>query len=344
MNELKPIYPTTGTGPGSDPEQEGSLDDDPGSSKTHKPTGFWKTILAYLGLSRPAMPGVHEENDTDQMVPQHLTAEEKSLLNNVLRMKTVRVSEVMTPRAEIVAIDLNATLGQTLQAFEDDSHSRMPVYRENLDEPVGMVHIRDVVGYMIKQSRLAPPTKKPSTPATPCLDLTKVPLTNSIGDLKLYREVLFVPPSMLASNLMEKMQAKRIQMALVIDEHGGTDGLVSLEDLVEVIFGEIEDEHDDQEEEQIIEKADGTLVCDARAELELLSEKLSFDFQHTENNEDVDTIGGLIFAHIGRVPVRGEVINAFGFEFRVVDADPRRIRKLEITRKPSPGSLKRLGP
>ena len=208
----------------------------------------------------------------------------------------------------------------------------MPVFNDTLDDPRGMIHIRDIHAHIVKSSTLtrgeiSKRMRKPSVN----LDLKKVDLSKKIGDLKLLREVMFIPPSMGARELMARMQAERVQIALIIDEYGGTDGLVTLEDIVEEIVGDIEDEHDD-EQNLIQEKDDGTYLCDAKAELEDLRELLGKEFSFGEHEEDVDTVGGLIFDILGRVPVRGEVISKNGYEFRVVDADPRRIRRVELLR------------
>ena len=259
--------------------------------------------------------------------------EEKTMLNNVLRLQHIRVEDVMMPRAELDAVDINTGLGELLRVFEETGHSRLPVFVESLDDPRGMVHIRDIVTHITKTASLSQEqitARKRSLPAN--LDLKNVSLAKTLSELNLLREILFVPPSMLASDLMEKMQAARIQIALVIDEYGGTDGLVSLEDLVEVVVGDIEDEHDEDDADLIVEKGPGIYICDARAELEDIGERVGDSFQIGDMGEDVDTIGGLIFAIIGRVPVRGEVIEAIGFEFRVIDADPRRIKKIEMER------------
>ena len=224
--------------------------------------------------------------------------------------------------------------------MKDTGHSRLPVYFESLDDPRGMVHIRDVVSYITQTAHLNQAETESRKRAMPAdLDLRKVSLAKPLSELNLLREILFVPPSMLASDLMEKMQAARIQIALVIDEYGGTDGLVSLEDLVEVVVGDIEDEHDENEADMIVEKAPGVYICDARADLEDVAERVGDSFQIGDIGEDVDTVGGLIFAIIGRVPVRGEVIESFGFEFRVTDADPRRIKKIELERSRKRGRV-----
>ncbi len=261
------------------------------------------------------------------------TLEEKTMLNNVLRLQHIRVEDVMTPRAELEAIDIDTGLGELLCAFEETGHSRLPVYAESLDDPRGMIHIRDVVSFITSTARLEKDEADKSRRSFPAnLDLRKVSLAKPLSELNLLRDILFVPPSMFVSDLMEKMQAAHIQIALVIDEYGGTDGLVSLEDLIEVIVGEIEDEHDVDDSDMIVESSPGIFLCDARAELEDIALRVGDDFQTGEFDEDVETIGGLIFSVIGRVPVRGEVIEALGFEFRVIDADPRRIKKVELER------------
>ncbi|MEO3386599.1 hemolysin family protein [Mesorhizobium sp. CAU 1741] len=256
---------------------------------------------------------------------------ERAMLNNILRLRELRVEDVMVPRTDIEAIDLSTPLGELLAIFEESGRSRMPVYHENLDDPRGMVHIRDVVGYITsaaKQKR-GRSTKKP--PAGTPLDLSNVDLTKTVGSLGIVRPVLFVPPSMHASDLMTRMQAARIQMALVIDEYGGTDGLVSLEDIVEMVVGDIEDEHDEDEEPMITQTGDGIFVVDAKAEIDDVAEIIGKAFSAEEHTEYVDTIGGLIFNALGRVPARGEVVQAIpGFEFHVLDADPRRVKRVRI--------------
>jgi CBS domain containing-hemolysin-like protein len=270
---------------------------------------------------------------------------ERAMLNNILRLREVRVEDVMIPRADIEAIEIGTTLGALLVTFEQSGHSRMPVYAENLDDPRGMVHIRDVVGHITRSAKAKKsggrPRKNAATaasvpaPAAPsALDLSNVDLSKTIGELNLIRTVLFVPPSMLASDLMGRMQTNRIQMALVIDEYGGTDGLVSLEDIVEMVVGDIEDEHD--EDEPLVTKAgDGIFIVDGKAELEEVARMIGEDFAPGEHGETVDTIGGMIFNTLGRVPTRGEVLQPIpGFEFQVLDADPRRVKRVRIIHDP----------
>ncbi len=268
----------------------------------------------------------------DEGLAQGLSADERSMLASILQLQEKRVEDLMVPRAEIVAVEQSISLGEILKAFDESGHSRMPVFDDTLDDPRGMIHIRDVVTYILKASKMSKADIAKRRRALPAnLDLKKVDLAKPISSLKLLREVMFVPPSMGARELMTRMQTERVQIALVIDEYGGTDGLVTLEDIVEEIVGDIEDEHDD-EEEFIQERPEGTFLCDARAELEDLREQIGKDFAFGEHEEDIDTIGGLIFDIIGRVPVKGEVITNNGFEFRVIDADARRIKRVELLR------------
>jgi CBS domain containing-hemolysin-like protein len=255
---------------------------------------------------------------------------ERAMLNNILRLREVRVEDVMVPRADIEAVEITTNLGDLLGLFEQSGHSRMPVYSETLDDPRGMVHIRDVLAHITKLARVRKGrTTRKAAPAT-LLDLAKVDLTRTIGDLTLIRPVLFVPPSMLASDLMGRMQAMRTQMALVIDEYGGTDGLVSLEDIVEMVVGDIEDEHD-EDEPMITQTGEGVFVVDGKAEIDEVAKMIGEDFAAGEHGEYVDTIGGMIFNTLGRVPARGEVVQAIpGFEFHVLDADPRRVKRVRI--------------
>ncbi|MDZ7824000.1 MAG: hemolysin family protein [Ahrensia sp.] len=268
------------------------------------------------------------------------------MLHNILRLQGMRVDDVMVPRGDIEAVELRTSLADLLRMFETSGHSRMPVYCDTLDDPRGMVHIRDVMTYLINAGARKTRRKKPVNGAEPPengtrsntslakIDLSKVDLAKTVEELKLTRNVLFVPPSMHASDLMSRMQAQRIQMALVIDEYGGTDGLLSLEDIVEVVVGNIDDEHDEVEV-RIEAKGDDVFLVDARVELEELEEILGTDFVKAayKEDEDVYTIGGIIFSLLGRVPVRGEVIASFaGFELEILEADPRRIGRIKISK------------
>jgi CBS domain containing-hemolysin-like protein len=272
------------------------------------------------------------ETETDEAA---FSPAERAMLNNILRFREVRIEDGMVPRADLEAVEINTPLGELMNLFEQSGHSRMPVYAETLDDPRGMIHIRDAVAHITRAARGKPArTTRKSRPAS-SLNLGQVDLSKTIGELSLIREVLFVPPSMLASDLLARMQATRTQIALVIDEYGGTDGLVSLEDIVEMVVGDIEDEHDDQDEPLITAAGDGVFIVDGKAEIDEVAKVIGDAFSAGEHGETVDTIGGMIFNTLGRVPVRGEVVQAVpGFEFHVLDADPRRVKRVRIVEDP----------
>ncbi|KMO30871.1 hemolysin family protein [Methylobacterium aquaticum] len=253
---------------------------------------------------------------------------EQAMLKNVLSLHRVRVDDVMIPRADVVAVSIDTALGNLLKVFRSAGHSRLPVYGENLDDPRGMVHIRDFVDYMASRAE-AGGGRLPN--------LAEVDLTATLATTRILRPVLFVPPSMPAIDLLARMQASRTHMALVIDEYGGTDGLISIEDLIEVVVGDIEDEHDVAEGHRVlkVDGESGIFVADARASLDDVAEATGVDFVAAvgEAAEEVDTLGGLIVTIAGRVPARGEVIAVPGdFEVEVLDADPRRIKRLRMHR------------
>lgn len=300
--------------------------------------GWFTRFMIRMGLrSKGSLrDDLHEALSGEGEAGDVFSPEERAMLQNILRLRERRVEDVMVPRGDIHAVDLETPLGALLQMFEETGHSRLPVYSENLDDPRGMVLIKDLLLHMTKRAGTGA-RKKTRAGGNGAhlrkLDLEKVDLDRSLSDMAVMRKVLFVPPSMLASDLMARMQATRTQMALVIDEYGGTDGLVSLEDIVEEVVGEIEDEHDEDDDAdlQIREDGIGIWTIDARIELEKLSETIGDDFNPGEQRDDVDTLGGLVFALAGHVPVRGEVVAGLpGFEFRVLDADPRRIRQVQV--------------
>ncbi|HSG94335.1 MAG TPA: hemolysin family protein [Afifellaceae bacterium] len=276
---------------------------------------------------------IEEALAADEIAGAAFSPEERAMLRAVLKLGDMRVEDVMVPRADIDAVDIQTPIADLLIAFAEAGHSRMPVYRETLDDPIGMAHIKDAMIWITRTAGgKTPKTGNQSEDGdASSLDLTAVDLSQTLHTAGIIRPVLFVPPSMSARMLLGRMQASRTQMALVIDEYGGTDGIVSLEDLVEIIVGEIEDEHDEAEEPTIEKVAEGQYVADARTPIEDVCELIGPTFDVGEHDEDVDTIGGLVFSLIDRVPVRGEIINALeGFEFEVLDADPRRIKRLRI--------------
>ncbi|GGY46048.1 hemolysin family protein [Parvularcula lutaonensis] len=240
-----------------------------------------------------------------------LSASEKAMIERVVALESIRVGDVAIPRADIIAIEVESSISEALITFAEAGHSRLPVYRGDLDDPVGFIHIKDIVAVVAKD---LPAEEQPPLDA-------------------LIRKLLYAPPSMPVADLLLRMQAQRIHMALVIDEFGGTDGLVTIEDLIEEIVGDIRDEHDDAEEMLLQQTPGGRWDCDARVELADLAERLGVDLRL--DDEDADTLGGLVFSLAGRVPLRGEVIpHPAGHEFELAEADPRRVHRVLIRLAP----------
>ena len=261
-----------------------------------------------------------------------LTPHERALLSNAFAFHRVRVSDVMVPRSDIIAAPVGATLGALMAQFRLAGHSRLPVYADSLDEPVGMVHIRDLLDFIASHGAIEP--AKPGE-APHVASLAGVDLAKTIEATQLLRTVLFVPGSMPAIDLLARMQASRTHMALVIDEYGGTDGLVTIEDLLETVVGDIEDEHD-VATAMVARGERGEILADARATLDEVSEAVGSDLSAAEDLDDVHTLGGLVVTRAGRVPRRGDVVSGpNGFEFEVLDADPRRLKRILIRRNPS---------
>jgi CBS domain containing-hemolysin-like protein len=260
--------------------------------------------------------------------------EESRMLRNILGLRERRVGDVMVPRADIVAVQQDIKLGELVRVFEGAGHSRLVVYNDTLDDPVGMVHIRDLIAFMTARAAVDPEKNaRRKKPLPAGLDLKAVNLGMPLSATKIVREILFVPPSMRVIDLLARMQATRIHLALVVDEYGGTDGLASIEDIVEQIVGEIADEHDEDERPAIAQQPDGSFVADARATIEDVVGVVGHDFDVGEAAEEVDTIGGYLVTRAGRLPVRGEIVPGPGlFEFEVLDADPRRVMRVRITR------------
>jgi magnesium and cobalt transporter len=261
---------------------------------------------------RESLEDVIEEHRDD---PSDLTAEERIMLMNIVSLRELEISDVMVPRADIVAIEMSLSLEDLIKAFREAAHSRLPVYRDTLDDVAGMVHVKDVL-MALDDARTD----------------GRLP---TINDIK--RRVLFVPPSMAVIDLLLKMRLSRIHMALVIDEYGGTDGLVTIEDLIETIVGDIDDEHDEQITPLIMPRPSGMLDVDARCPIEDLEANLGIDLLPEDQEDYIDTVGGLLFSLAGRVPERGEVIeHPSGLEFEVIDADARQLKRVRV-RKPRSG-------
>ncbi len=258
--------------------------------------------------------------------------EESAMLKNILGLRERRIADVMVPRADIIAVQKDILLGDLVKVFEKAEHSRLVVYDDTLDDPSGMVHIRDLIAFMTTRATSKAKTRR-KKPLIAGLDLGAIDLSMTLSAAKLVRPILFVPPSMPAIDLLAKMQTTRIHLALVVDEYGGTDGIVSMEDIVEEIVGDIEDEHDDDAAPSVVRQADGSFIADARAKLEEVVAVVGAGFDVGEVVKEVDTLGGYLVTQAGRVPVRGELVQGPGsFEIEVLDADPRRVKKVKIHR------------
>ena len=263
-----------------------------------------------------------------------VSPEERTMIRNILALRGRRIEDVMVPRGDIIAVQQDISIGELVKVFEKAGHSRLVAYNDTLDDPIGMVHIRDLIAFMTARAAVDPdkPSRRKKQRAAG-LDLGAIDLTMQLSSTKIMREMLFVPPSMPALDLLEKMQATRIHLALVVDEYGGTDGLVSMEDIVEQIVGDIADEHDEDELPSIVPQLDGSFVADARASLSDVTAAVGVAFDVGDAAEAVDTLGGYLMTQVGRLPLRGELVpGPAGFEIEVLDSDPRRIKKVRIHR------------
>ena len=291
-------------------------------------------ILGALGLrSAPSIREDIEDALAESDVGAELSQRERDMLKNVLGFRAKRVNDIMVPRADIIAVPLEISLGDLLRVFRTAGHSRLPVYNDTLDDPRGMIHLRDFVDFISERAEQDAGARRRKL-SVEKLDLARLDLSMPLSAAKILRPVLFAPPSMQALDLLVKMQSTRTHMALVIDEYGGTDGLVSIEDLVEIVVGDIEDEHDLEESATIVKGSDGSMIVDGRAGLPEVSEALGVDFSRDDEVEEIETIGGFVGFLAGRVPIRGEIITGVeNLEFEVLDADPRRVKRLRITRR-----------
>ena len=282
-------------------------------------SNWFNRLAANLGFSGAADARAVIEEALREDQGTAFTARERAMLGRVLQFKDLRLEDVMVPRVDVVAIDESATMADVMALIAKAGHSRIPVYRDTLDEPLGMVHVKDLLGWL---------TGGKSAGADP-LNLGKVDLATTIAESGIIRDVIFAPASMSALDLLVRMQNRHIHLALIIDEYGGTDGLVSIEDLLEEVVGNIEDEHDAGELPLITEDASG-IVADFRADIEEVESRIGHALAGPD--DDIDTIGGLIFSMLGRVPTAGEIIgHRAGFQFEILDADGRRIKRVRIT-------------
>jgi magnesium and cobalt transporter len=239
-----------------------------------------------------------------------ITPQERFLIGNILKVHDRNAADVMVPRVDIVALDVEQPFAEVVKCMVEQGHSRVPIYRESLDDVIGFVHVKDVLA--------------------PVADRRPGKLS------RLLRKVLFVAPSLPILDLLVQMRQARTHIAVVVDEFGGIDGLVTIEDLIEEIVGEIEDEHDVAEAPTLIERPDGSVIADARLPIEALEEHHGTRLRRAGDEESVDTLGGLVFTLAGRVPKRGEVItHPDGIEFEVLDADPRRVKRLRVRGLPA---------
>jgi hemolysin (HlyC) family protein len=344
---ISPPYPPQQAGEGREGAARGGQRHLPGLARRsnglprdHRESWMNRMMRAMFGWSPTSI-----RSDLKVLLEGPATAEtgfspdESRMLKNILSLRERRLDDLMVPRGDIVAVQQDIPLGELFKVFENASHSRLVVYNDTLDEPVGMVHIRDLMAFLTARAAVSrePGAATPGEPAPADLNFAAVDLAMPLSATRIIRTILFVPPSMPAIDLLAKMQAAHTHLALVIDEYGGTDGLASIEDIVEQIVGDIEDEHDEAVERAVVRQPDGSYIAAGRAGLDEAVAVIGADFDVGDAAEEVDTIGGYIVTQIGRVPVRGELIPGPGaFEIEILDADPRRVKRVRIyLRKPA---------
>jgi len=260
-------------------------------------------------------PPASLRDELEELIEEHgeaepIDAEERALLTNILRLHEVAAADIMVPRIDIVALPVDMPFAEAAKQMAEHGHSRLPLYRETLDDVVGVLHIKDLLPHVA--------------------DGTPVALD------KIARKALFATPTLPVLELLKQMRASRIHLALVVDEFGGVDGLITIEDVIEEIVGEIEDEHHEVARPRVVARPDGTLIADARAPLSELAARVNVPLLPPDRAEGIDTLGGLVFALAGRVPGRGEVIqHPAGFSLEVLEADPRRVKRLRIKGLPT---------
>jgi len=293
----------------SDPKETPPLDGAPaGPSPQAAPSGSaFARLRRRFGFSNgngSARDTLEELIEEREEAAEPINEDEKVLLANILDLRDRNVHDVMVPRADIIAINNKTSLEEVVSLITREGHSRIPVFKEDLDDATGVLHAKDVLAWRDEESTFTPTS--------------------------IQRNLLFVSPSMRVLELLLEMRVKRLHMALVVDEFGGVDGLVTIEDLVEEIVGEIEDEHDNNLEPVIIDFPDGTYIADARVSIEDCENMLG-PFASEEEHDELDTLGGLTAALAGRIPINGELIgHPSGLEIEILEADPRRIKKLRL--------------
>jgi CBS domain containing-hemolysin-like protein len=291
----------------------------PGTNGHFEHERSFARLRNFLRLIRRPRNGENLRETIDEMIEEpaaddggSLSGHERLLIGNVLKIHDQTAADVMVPRVDIVALDLETQFPDVAKCMVVQGHSRVPVYRETLDDVIGFIHVKDVLGPVAerREPKLGP----------------------------LLRKLLFVAPSVPILDLLVQMRQARTHIAMVVDEFGGIDGLVTIEDLIEEIVGEIEDEHDIADRPSLVERADGSLIADARAPIEMLEARHGTRLLPKGDQEEVDTLGGLVSSLAGRVPKRGEVIaHPSGIEFEVLDADPRRVKRLRVRGLPAAG-------
>ena len=270
-------------------------------------------FLKKIFFTRKPSNGSIKESIETVLVNNYLGTEgiskhERLMLLNILKIDEIRSSDIMIPRADIGAVEVNDSFDKVLEVFIAEAHSRVPVYEKNLDNIIGMIHIKDLVSYQ-NQGK-----------------------SNDDFLKTIKRDILEIPPSMPVLDLLIKMQMTRLHMGIVIDEYGCTDGLVTIEDVIEEITGEIEDEHDEKSLPMLIKTSSNTIEASSRVEISEFQKVTNIDFFEDIENDDVDTLGGLIFAIAGRVPQRGEIIkHKSGIIFEIKDADPMKVKSVKVT-------------
>ena len=288
------------------------------ADETRKPG--WLSSL-FRGLRGKGNGESSLRNSVEALIEQReeqaepIDPEEHTLITNVLKLGTVTVEDSMVPRADIVGVEVGTPLNEAVAVMTSQGHSRIPVYQSTLDDVIGMIHIRDVLGAVERANGSG---RRPALRS-------------------LVRQVLFVAPSMRVLDLLLQMRKSRNHMALVVDEYGGIDGLVTIEDLVEEIVGEIEEEHEAATAPRMEDRPDGSVIADARLPIEDLEERAGALVSGSEEEGEVDTVGGFVTGLAGRVPVRGELIvdDASGLEFEILDADPRRVKRVRVRNMPA---------
>ena len=275
------------------------------------------------------------ETHAEETGTKALARDARSMMRNVIGFSDKRVKDLMVPRVNIVAVSENATMRELLEQFIEANHSRLPIYRDSLDDIAGMLHVKDFLRWVTGKGK----KRKGRGTAETGLELPAKDLSSTVSQHpSLKREVLFVPPSMPAPDLLLKMKASHIHLAIVVDEYGGTDGIVSLEDLVEQIIGDISDEHDIDDADDMLQRIDDkTYLANAQIEIQRLEELLETELLPEDKEDQADTLAGLVFEMAGRVPTRGEIIrHPSGLEFEIIESDPRRIKRVRIQIKPQP--------